>query len=100
MGLVCAPCPVPCAPGDRYVPCPQATIPGILCGPVTCDPRPQATIPGILCGPVTADLVTASQGRWFPVFALAAAVNWVGAIVYYSQSSALQVGTRPRERVR
>ncbi|XP_043236936.1 sodium-dependent phosphate transport protein 1, chloroplastic-like [Amphibalanus amphitrite] len=50
-----------------------------------------ATIPGILCGPVTADLVTASQGRWFPVFALAAAVNLVGAIVYYSQSSALQL---------
>jgi len=50
-----------------------------------------ATIPGILAGPVTAELVTASQGRWFPVFWLAAAVNLVGGVVYYSQSSALQL---------
>ena len=26
-----------------------------------------ATIPGILCGPLTAELVTASHGRWLPV---------------------------------
>lgn len=51
----------------------------------------QATIPGILCGPLTAELVTASHGRWFPVFVLAAAVNFTGAIIYYSQSSASQI---------
>ncbi|KAK6622185.1 hypothetical protein RUM44_001992 [Polyplax serrata] len=50
-----------------------------------------ATIPGILCGPVTAELVTSSHGRWFPVFVLAAAVNFTGAVVYASQSSATQV---------
>ncbi|XKL64473.1 hypothetical protein PGB90_004559 [Kerria lacca] len=50
-----------------------------------------ATIPGILCGPLTAELVTASHGRWFPVFVLAAAVNFTGAIIYYSQSSASQI---------
>lgn len=50
-----------------------------------------ATIPGILCGPVTAELVTASHGRWFPVFVLAAAINFTGAVIYYSQSSASQV---------
>lgn len=50
-----------------------------------------ATIPGILCGPVTAELVTKSHGRWYPVFVLAAFVNFVGAIIYHSQSSASQV---------
>ncbi|XP_046416525.1 sodium-dependent phosphate transport protein 1, chloroplastic-like isoform X1 [Neodiprion fabricii] len=50
-----------------------------------------ATIPGILCGPLTAELVTASQGRWMPVFVLAAAVNFTGAIIYHTHSSALQV---------
>ncbi|KAK7604960.1 hypothetical protein V9T40_006146 [Parthenolecanium corni] len=50
-----------------------------------------ATIPGILCGPLTAELVTASHRRWFPVFVLAAAVNFTGAVIYYSQSSASQV---------
>lgn len=50
-----------------------------------------ATIPGILCGPLTAELVTQSHGRWFPVFVLAAAVNFVGAVIYGSQSSASQV---------
>lgn len=50
-----------------------------------------ATIPGILCGPVTAELVTSSHGRWFPVFVLAAVVNFTGAVVYASQSSATQV---------
>lgn len=50
-----------------------------------------ATIPGILCGPLTAELVTQSHGRWFPVFVLAAAVNFVGAVVYGSQSLASQV---------
>lgn len=51
----------------------------------------QATIPGILCGPLTAELVTASQGRWMPVFVLAAAVNFTGAIIYQTHSSVLQV---------
>lgn len=49
-----------------------------------------ATIPGILCGPLTAELVTQSHGRWFPVFVLAATINFVGAVVYTSQSSASQ----------
>uniref|UniRef100_A0A6A7FYL8 Sodium-dependent phosphate transport protein 1, chloroplastic-like n=3 Tax=Hirondellea gigas TaxID=1518452 RepID=A0A6A7FYL8_9CRUS len=46
-----------------------------------------ATIPGMLCGPLTAQLVTASHGRWFPVFLLAATVNCTAAIIYYTQSS-------------
>lgn len=50
-----------------------------------------ATIPGILCGPVTAELVTSSHGRWFPVFVLAAVINFTGAVVYASQSSATQI---------
>ncbi|KAI4487714.1 hypothetical protein M0802_011904 [Mischocyttarus mexicanus] len=51
----------------------------------------KATIPGILCGPLTAELVTASHGRWMPVFVLAAAINFTGAIIYQSHSSALPV---------
>ena len=47
----------------------------------------QATIPGILCGPFTAELVTQSGGRWFPVFVIAALMNFVGGIVFLSQSS-------------
>lgn len=47
-----------------------------------------ATIPGILCGPLTAELVVQSHGRWFPVFILAAAINFVGGIIYVSQSTA------------
>lgn len=50
-----------------------------------------ATIPGITCGPLTAELVTQSHGRWFPVFIIAAGVNFVGAIIYFSQSAATQV---------
>lgn len=50
-----------------------------------------ATIPGILCGPFNAELVTASHGRWFPVFVLAATINFTGAMIYYSQSSASQI---------
>lgn len=49
-----------------------------------------ATIPGILCGPLTAELVTQSHGRWFPVFVIAASMNFVGAVIYASQSSASQ----------
>lgn len=49
-----------------------------------------ATIPGILCGPLTAELVTTSHGRWFPVFVLAASINFTSAVIYYSQSSASQ----------
>lgn len=51
----------------------------------------QATIPGILCGPLTAELVTTSHGRWFPVFVLAGGVNFTAAVIYISQSSAAQV---------
>ncbi|XP_018897871.1 uncharacterized protein [Bemisia tabaci] len=50
-----------------------------------------ATLPGILCGPVTAELVIASGNRWFPVFVLAATLNFTGAIIYVSQSSASQI---------
>ncbi|XP_014294199.1 uncharacterized protein [Halyomorpha halys] len=50
-----------------------------------------ATIPGILCGPLTAELVTTSHGRWFPVFVLAAGINFTSAVIYYSQSSASQI---------
>lgn len=50
-----------------------------------------ATIPGITCGPLTAELVLQSHGRWFPVFIIAAGVNFVGAIIYLSQSAASQV---------
>lgn len=50
-----------------------------------------ATIPGITCGPLTAELVLQSHGRWFPVFIIAASVNFVGAIIYLSQSAASQV---------
>lgn len=50
-----------------------------------------ATIPGILCGPLTAELVTQSHGRWFPVFVLAAGMNFAGAVIYASQSSASQI---------
>ncbi|CAL8098308.1 unnamed protein product [Calicophoron daubneyi] len=50
-----------------------------------------ATIPGILCGPMTAALVVQSDGRWFPVFLVAGCVNLLGAVVYVSQSSSLQV---------
>ncbi|KAK4315096.1 hypothetical protein Pmani_013658 [Petrolisthes manimaculis] len=47
-----------------------------------------ATIPGILCGPLTAELVVASHGRWFPVFFLAGTINFTAAMIYYTQSSA------------
>lgn len=50
-----------------------------------------ATIAGILCGPLTAELVVSSGGRWSPVFLIAAAINFVGAIVYYSHAGATQV---------
>jgi hypothetical protein len=42
-------------------------------------------------GPLTAELVSQSHGRWFPVFIIAAGVNFVGAIIYLSQSAASQV---------
>ncbi len=51
----------------------------------------KATIPAIICGPLTAELVVESGGRWSPVFMIAAAVNSVGAIIYYSHSSANQI---------
>ncbi|PAA63220.1 hypothetical protein BOX15_Mlig008054g1 [Macrostomum lignano] len=50
-----------------------------------------ATIPGVLCGPLTAELVTKSGGRWFPVYILAGLMNLVGAVIYASQSSASQI---------
>lgn len=50
-----------------------------------------ATIPGILCGPLTAELVVASHGRWFPVFLLAGTINFTAAMIYQTQSSAKPV---------
>lgn len=46
-----------------------------------------ATIPGIMAGPLTAELVTQSNGRWYPVFILAAMINMLGSLVYVCQSS-------------
>lgn len=50
-----------------------------------------ATIPAIICGPLTAELVLQSNGRWFPVFAIAIAMNFVGSIIYYSHSTSNQI---------
>ena len=50
-----------------------------------------ATIPAIIGGPLTAELVMSSGGRWSPVFLIAAAVNSVGAIIYYSHSASNQI---------
>ncbi|XP_045624954.1 uncharacterized protein [Procambarus clarkii] len=50
-----------------------------------------ATIPGILCGPLTAELVVASHGRWFPVFFLAGTINFTASMIYHTQSSAKPV---------
>ncbi|KAM7541824.1 hypothetical protein Aperf_G00000014032 [Anoplocephala perfoliata] len=47
-----------------------------------------ATIPGILCGPLTAHMVTQSSGQWFPVFIIAGLVNILGAVIYLCNSSA------------
>lgn len=50
-----------------------------------------ATIPGILCGPVTASLVTASNGKWVSVFLGATFINLTGACIYFTNSVATQV---------
>lgn len=50
-----------------------------------------ATVPGIFIGPLTAELVVKSGGRWLPVFMIAALVNFVGSIVYYSHSGSSQI---------
>uniref|UniRef100_A0A1Y1KHB5 Major facilitator superfamily (MFS) profile domain-containing protein n=1 Tax=Photinus pyralis TaxID=7054 RepID=A0A1Y1KHB5_PHOPY len=50
-----------------------------------------ATIPGILCGPITAALVTAANGKWVAVFLGATFINLVGAFVYFGNSLATQV---------
>ncbi|KAK4878451.1 hypothetical protein RN001_010957 [Aquatica leii] len=50
-----------------------------------------ATIPGILCGPITAALVMASDGKWIGVFLGATFVNLIGALVYFTNSVATQV---------
>lgn len=50
-----------------------------------------ATVPGILCGPVTASLVTGSNGKWIRVFLGATFVNLTGAFVYFTHSVATQV---------
>mgnify|MGYP005983881925 FL=1 len=50
-----------------------------------------ATIPGILCGPVTASLVTAFDGKWMTVFLGATFVNLMGAFIYFTNSVATQV---------
>lgn len=50
-----------------------------------------ATIPGVLCGPVTASLVTTANGKWIRVFLGATFINFVGAFVYFTNSVATQV---------
>ncbi|CAH1118633.1 unnamed protein product [Phaedon cochleariae] len=50
-----------------------------------------ATIPGILCGPVTASLVTYSDGKWMSVFLGATFINLAGAFIYFTNSVATQV---------
>lgn len=51
-----------------------------------------ATVPGILCGPLTAHLVTTvGGGGWVPVFLLSTAINIFGALFYFSYSAATQV---------
>ncbi|CAH1111952.1 unnamed protein product [Psylliodes chrysocephalus] len=50
-----------------------------------------ATIPGILCGPVTASLVTYSDGKWLSVFLGATFINLTGAFIYFTNSVATQV---------
>lgn len=50
-----------------------------------------ATIPGILCGPVTASLVHYSNGKWLSVFLGATVVNLTGAFIYFTNSVATQV---------
>ncbi|XP_033100293.1 ascorbate transporter, chloroplastic-like [Anneissia japonica] len=49
-----------------------------------------ATIPGLAAGPVTAAIVEYSS-TWYPVFITASGVNIIGALIYYSQSSASQI---------
>ena len=51
----------------------------------------QDTIRAIICGPLTAELVFKSDGRWIPVFLIAAAVDSVGAVIYYSHSGSNQI---------
>ncbi|KAH9281175.1 Sodium-dependent phosphate transport protein 1, chloroplastic [Echinococcus granulosus] len=50
-----------------------------------------ATIPGILCGPLTAYLVTEYSGHWLSVFIIAGFVNIFGAAVYLCYSTASPV---------
>jgi len=50
-----------------------------------------ATIPGILCGPITATLVTAADGKWLAVFLGATFINLAGALLYFTNSIATQV---------
>jgi hypothetical protein len=40
---------------------------------------------------VTAALVTSSDGRWFPVFVLAALLNFTAAVIYCGHSRAKPV---------
>ncbi|KRZ21640.1 Exosome component 10 [Trichinella pseudospiralis] len=47
----------------------------------------QATLPGLVVGPLTADFVMQSSGRWGPVFILAAMLNLVGSVIYLNYSS-------------
>jgi len=50
-----------------------------------------SAITGIICGPFTAELVVKSGGRWFPVFLIAVAMNFVGAVIYQSHSTSSQI---------
>lgn len=51
----------------------------------------QATLPGLTVGPLTARLVVDSNGRWWPTFVLAGALNFCGAVIYANFASTNQV---------
>jgi hypothetical protein len=50
-----------------------------------------ATIPGILLGPLTAEIVTNSDGRWFPIFLITIAMNLLASVYYQLYSTSNQI---------
>jgi hypothetical protein len=54
-------------------------------------PRLQATMPGLMVGPLTAHLVVDSNGRWWPTFVLAGALNACGAVIYANFATTMQI---------
>jgi hypothetical protein len=53
--------------------------------------RLQATLPGLTVGPLTAKLVVDSNGRWWPTYVLAGALNFLGAVVYANFATTKQI---------